>query len=127
MTQGIAEFANVDDPLDLGTEVQCIDEGGLGGGELDMSDLKNSTGGFKQGNARAMKDEGTVRYNPNGDMTVSGGTATIESAAVVAVGETKQGYFILSVKHGSDNENHKTLDVTCRKHVNVDKVDQAVS
>ena len=127
MTQGIAEFANVDDPLDLGTEVQCIDEGGLGGGELDMSDLKNSTGGFKQGNARAMKDEGTVRYNPNGDMTVSGGTATIESAAVVAVGETKQGYFILSVKHGSDNENHKTLDVPCRKHVNVDKVDQAVS
>lgn len=127
MSAGVVEYANVSDPLNLGTTVQCIDEGGLGGGEVDLSDIKNSTGGFKQGNGRTLKDEGTVRYNPNGDMTAADGTANVESAAVVSVGQTKQGYYVMSVKPGSDNENHKTLDVTVRKHKNGNFVDRAVS
>jgi len=127
MSAGSTEFANVTDPLNLGATVVCIDEGGLGGGELDMTDIKNSTGGFKQGNARTLKDEGTVRYHPDGDMTVANGTANVESAAVVAAGQTKNGYFITGVKPGKDNENHATLDVTARKHKNVDHVDKAVA
>ncbi len=124
-TAGVVEFANCTDPLNLGTTVICIDAGGLGGGELDMSDIKNSTGGFKQGNARALKDEGTVRYYPDGVLTMTdGATANVESAAVVAPGQTKNGYFILSVKPGRDNENHVTLDVTARLHKAVDFVDQ---
>lgn len=125
MSAGVVEFANVDDPLNLGTNVICIDEGGLGGAELmDLKDIKNATGGFHQGNARTKKEEGTVRYYPNGNLTMAGGTATVESSEVVAVGQTKQGYYITKVIQSSDNENHKMIDVTARKHTAGDFVTQ---
>lgn len=125
---GNVPYASVSDPLSLGASlVQCIDEGGLGGGELQMVDLDNATGGFRQGNARKMVDQGTVRYNPLGTLACAGGTATIASTAAVAVGDTKGGYFVISVKPAKTNSGHDALDVSVRKHKNVDLVDTAVS
>ena len=126
MTAGIVEFANVADVLELGSNVVCIDEGGLGGAELDMTDIKNAMGGQLQGDARTKKSEGTVRAYPNGDMTITDGTAFVEGVAVVAVGQTKGGFYVTKVTQGSDNESHKTIEVTARKHVNGTYIDQAV-
>ena len=114
------EFANVTDPLNLGTLVTCIDEGGLGGAQLDLADIKNATGGQLQGNARVVKDEGTPRYYPNGALTMSGGTAFVDGTAVVAVGQTKNSYFVFGIKPAKDNEKHAMFDVSARKHINGD-------
>ena len=128
MAAGIVEFANVVDPLGLGSNVICIDEGGLDGGELDMTDIKDATGGFLQGDARTRKSEGTVRYYPNGNLVMSAaGKATIEGTEVVKPGDTKGGFFVLKVVQGSDNEKHKTLDVTARLHINGTHTDKAVA
>jgi len=129
MSLGAVEFANVSDPLSLAaTLVKCIDEGGLGGGEISPTDINDATGGFLQGNARVLVDEGTVRYYPHGPLTfASAATADVDGTAAVAVGDTKGGYYITSVKAGKTNDAHSTLDVTARKHINGDYVDQAVT
>jgi len=121
------EFANVADPLSLGANVKCIDEGGLGGGEIDLTDIKDSTGGQLQGDARTLKQEGTVRYYPAGALTLTdGATANVDGTEVVAVGQTKNGFFVTKVVPGKDNEKHSTLDVTARKHTNAPYTDLAV-
>lgn len=109
-------FATVTDPLSLeSTLVQCIDSGGLGGGEpANEGDVANSNGFPKQWDIRGVKDDGTVRYNPLGALTAASGTAMVATTAVAWIGQTCGSYVVRSVKTGVTNRDHATLDVGVR-------------
>ena len=110
---GNIPFATVVDPLGASTAlVQCIDKGGLGGVEpATEAEVPDSNGFPKQWDVRGVKDEGTVRYNPLGALTLSGGTASVATTAVFWFGQTCGNYVVRSVKPGVTNKDHATLDV----------------
>ena len=105
-------FATVTDPLSLGTLVQCLDAGGLGGAKpATEGEAQDSNGYPKQYDVKGFKDEGTVRYNPLGALTMSGGTASVGGTPVAWVGQTCSTYIVNGLKPGQTNKDHQTLDV----------------
>lgn len=113
-TPGAIPYANVTDPLTLGSMVQCIDTGGFGGFAPDKrGDMLSSDGQAKQTSIRGLIDKVTVKYNPLGAMTWSNGTCTIDSEDVVYPFQTCASiYLVLEAKPGKTNEGADTLDVT---------------
>lgn len=109
-------FASITDPLTLAaTLVQCIDAGGLGGFEpATEAEATDSAGYPKQLDIRGLKDDGTVRYNPLGALTFAAGTANVGGTAVAWFGKTCGNYIVRSLKHGTTNKDHATLDVGVR-------------
>ena len=111
-----ATYATVSDPLSLGTLYVCTDEGGAGGSDVeDMKTIKDTTGGFLQGNARSYIESISPKYN------------MLVGATVLTAGSTQNGYFIDSCVPSSTNENHKVMDVKAHKRVNADIVDTVFS
>lgn len=113
-TPGAIPFANVTDPLSLGSMVQCIDTGGLGGfEEVTRGEMKGSTGQPKQLSIRGLADKATVRYNPLKAMSWSAGSLSIDSELVVYPGMTAAtNYLVVGAKPGKTNEGADTVDVT---------------
>jgi len=113
---GNIPFATVTDPLALAaTLLQCIDAGGLGGVEpATEGEVPDSSGFPKQWDVRGLKDEGTVRYNPLGAVTLASGTANVAGTAAVWFGQTCGVYVVRSIKPAKTNQNHETLDVGVR-------------
>lgn len=113
-TPGAIPYANVTDPLSLGSMVQCIDVGGFGGFEPEKrGDIPGSDGIRKQTSVRGWIDKATVRYNPLGAMSWSGGTLTIDSEIVVYPGQTvATSYLVVGAKPAKTNEGEDAVDVS---------------
>ena len=111
------------DPLSLGSMVQCIDTGGIGGFEAEnRGDLRGADGYLKQSDVKGWKDAGTVRYNPLGAMSWSAGSLSIDSELVVYPGQTANSdYIVFSAKPGKTNEGYDTVDVSVEKLIKTAK------
>jgi hypothetical protein len=110
-------FANVADPLTLGTNYVCTDEGGKGGSELeDLKSVKDATGGFLQANSRGKIETINPKY-----LLCTG--ATLPAAGTTSTG----GYFIDAVQPGRTNDGHDTMSIKAHKRTKAAIVDTVVA
>lgn len=115
-------YASTDDPLVLGTNVHCIDHGGIEGFEPDnRGDIPGTDGRRYQTSIRGFLSQGTVRYNPLATMSWSSGSCTINSVLTVYPGMTTSGGpIVIGAKPGKTNQGEDTLDVTVEAYIKQD-------
>jgi hypothetical protein len=121
------EFANVVDPFSLDTALLvCINDGQLPGAELALEDAFGSTGEHLEGNARSVELSGQCEYYVKVALTLTddGLTANVGGSNAVAIGDTKNGYYIYGIKPMRGQKAHSKLQVSGRKHVNGDWSDE---